>query len=405
MTTDTILAQLRRLSEYFTSDGWQVIYSFIENLQEKLKQFNVAEDDQVTIFGGIQEYLDDFISDYKDHSKISFSDALGVIQDIGSPNEILQSMDLSIEKIQLKADRLVEIIPSESEESTRTISCTSCGWLNERDSIFCDKCGRKLVEVGKRVKEKPRFSLPQEIITSPFLAGIFLSYLVLVTCGMIILALTYSPFADPDLMYIPELYDKLNTISISMILPSIIVGLVVGLCINRFYSREFVLDRYEEHLIQLQTRFSFGMILSLISLWLILIYIPIQPTRNETFILIIALAFICLIVPFWIYRWNIAKKPSKTPYFTFLKSLRTLESYNMTKIRKYTIICSIAFFILITLVWAEIMHYSVLDIPGMTVFGLPAWIILILALVLFADGVFLMYYYSWNSINRFIDLI
>ncbi len=405
MTSIDILPRIQELSKYFTSDAWQVVNSFIESLQEKLDQFKVPSTYQDSVFSGIQEFLLDFVSDYEENAKITFSETLSLIQDIGSPSEIIQSMEFSGEEAKTQTEALALEKTKKKSIKLTSISCPSCSWFNESDSIFCDNCGRKLDVSEKKSRSRFRISLPQEIISSPLISGFLLSYLIFVTGGMIYLSYSYSFLFEPDIVYIPDLFDKLVGISTGMIIPAILAGLLLSVTINWIYSKKYLIDRYEEHLVQLQKKFSFGLILTLIGIWSILVYIPIRVTRDEMSILILISTLICIIFPILIYRWNLSNKPFETPYFTFLKSLRMLESYNMNNIKIYSIFSIAISFFGVTIGWSIVMPYSVFDITGITVFGIPTWIFFAFSIVLLFYGILLMYYYSWTSINRFIGLM
>ena len=82
-----------------------------------------------------------------------------------------------------------------------------------------------------------------------------------------------------------------------------------------------------------------------------------------------------------------------------------LENYNMKNIKIYTITSLILSFFGVTIGWSIVMPYSVFDIVGISVFGIPTWIFFAFSIVLFVYGILLMYYYSWVSINRYIGLI
>lgn len=394
--------RLQELSTYFTSDAWQLIDSFLNNLQNKMDQFNIKTEEQLTVFSGIEEFILEFVENYKDRAKITFTEALGLIQDIGSPSEILHSMDFPIDQIPKQ-----EVVLTQKETVTDfrkydKILCNTCSWSNEPDSLFCDHCGTRIEEIKEDIKTLNLPRIPQEIVNSPYIALFLLTYLALIISGIFAIVFAYSPLTEPNLEFIPDIFYKLNDVSTGMIIPAIILGLIVGFFIRRLYTTKYAQYRYNVHLTQLQTYFSFGMIITFISLWLCLVYVPIRVTRNEFVFSVIFLTFICLLLGTWIYKWNSSKIPSDLPYLVFLKHLKILGDYNFKRIKNYNLIGSVIIFIMVPVVWSSVMPYSVSDFPGLTVFGVPAWIALIASLIMLLNGGLLMFYYSWMHINRFI---
>jgi hypothetical protein len=394
--------RLQELSTYFTSDAWQLINSFLNNLQKKMDKFNIATEEQMTVFIGIEEFVLEFIENYKDRAKITFTEALGLIQDIGSPSEILHSMDFPIEQIPKQEFVITQEDITTGIQKYDKVVCNACSWSNEPNSLFCDHCGTRIFEIKEDVKAVNLPRIPQEVINSPYIALFLLIYLVLIISGMFAIAFTYSPLTEPNLEFIPDIFRKLNDISTGMIIPAIILGLILGFIISRLFTAKYIQYRYDAHLTQLQTYFSFGMVITFISIWLCLVYVPIRVTRDEFIFLVIFLTFICLLLGIWIYKWNSAKLPSDIPYLVFLKQLKALEDNNFRKIKKYNFIGSVIIFFMVTVFWSSVMPYTVFNIPGFTVFGIPAWIALIVSLLMFLNGVLLMNYYSWNRINQFI---
>ena len=392
--------QFKELSSFFTSDAWQLISSFLNNLQTKMDQFNITAEEQKTVFNGIEEFTLEFIENYKDKTKITFTQALGLIQDIGSPSEILQSMDLPIDKLTKQKVLITQEEKPVDIPKHDKVFCLTCGWPNELDSNFCDNCGIRITKVVEDKKAIGLPRIPHEIINTPYIASFLLSYLVLIVLGNLALVITYSPLTQPNLEFIPDLFRQLSDIPTRMFVPAVIIGLILGFVITRLYSDKLM--QYDMHLIDLQKFFSLGVVLTLISLWLILIYIPIRVTRDEMVFLIIFLTLISCTLPIWGIKWNSVNKPSDIPYLTFLKYLKALREYNIRNIRIYNFVGFVIIFFIVTAFWSALMGYTVFEIPGWTVFGVPAWIALILSLLMLLNGVLLLYYYSWVNINRFI---
>ncbi|UCG03056.1 MAG: zinc ribbon domain-containing protein [Candidatus Heimdallarchaeota archaeon] len=383
-------SQFQEFSTYFTSDAWQLVSSFLNNLQAKMDQFSVSTEEQTTILHGIEEYILEFIENYKDRAKITFVEALELIQEIGSPSEILHSMDLPFDQT-IKP----EIITPENDSSTYAkVKCKACEWPNEPDSRFCDHCGVRIGELieGRKQLRLPR--IPDEIIVFPYISGFLLAYLLLIFTGVLTIIITYSSLNYPNLDYIPELYRKLSDTPPDMIIPAFIIGLIIGYLIERFYSGKLTKYRHDVHLTQFQRYFSLGLVLTVIALWLFFIYVPIRVTRDELTTLFIFLTIVCVFFSIWIYKWNSTRKPSDTPYLTILRHIKGLEEDNFRKILTFNLVGDVGIFLLVFIFWSPIMPWNVVAIP--------AWIVLVISLIILLNGVLLMNYYSWMHINRFI---
>ena len=387
-------SQFQEVSIYFTSDAWQLINSFLNNLRTKMDKFNITAEERSTILQGIEEFILEFIENYKDRAKITFTEALELIQEIGSPSEILQSMDLPFDET-IKSEIVLPEEDSYVDSSTYTkVLCRACNWPNKSDSRFCDHCGVKIDDSTERRREFRLPRIPDEIIVFPYLSSFLLAYLILIYGGILNLIITYSPLNYPNLDYIPELYRKLSDTPPDMIIPAFIIGLVMGYLIERFYSNKVIKYRQNVHLTQFQKYFSLGLVLTIVSLWLFFIYVPIRVTRDELTMLFIFLTIVCVIFTIWIYKWNSTKRPSDIPYLTVLRYVKGLEEDNFRKILAFNLIGDVGIFLFVFIFWSPIMPWNVVAIP--------VWIVLVVSLIILLNGVLLMNYYSWMYINRFI---
>ena len=50
-------SHFQKFSSHFTSDAWQLIRSFLNNLQTKMDHFNIATEEQTTILIGIDTFI------------------------------------------------------------------------------------------------------------------------------------------------------------------------------------------------------------------------------------------------------------------------------------------------------------------------------------------------------------
>ncbi len=367
------------LSNYFTTDAWQLIESFLFNFQKKMSSLDINSDDQTKVITGIVEYIEEFVENFVDKSKITFDDAIGLLKDIGSPSEILQAMDVSF-------DQVVHSEVISRSEIDKSNVCAFCNWPNDSDARFCDNCGRNL---SGSIRKSEEF-FPLELIEYSYIAIFCLSYLVSLILGIALINIQFSTFAEPDLIKIPNLFNRLHGVASGMLIPALILGLVIGFSIKRFYHKKVRKNyRYEIQLVQYRKYFSLGLVLSLIAVWLFFIYSPLDVSRDEFATMSILLLILSLISFFFLYRWNIIQVPSDVPYFVLLRFISSYEIEIMKKLRSGNLLGGLILLIGVYGLWGELMFW--------TVFGLPAWIAVYLSLLLLLNSFYLLYYFSWNQ--------
>ncbi|MFX1283390.1 MAG: hypothetical protein ACFFB5_07035 [Promethearchaeota archaeon] len=247
--------QFQELSDYFTSDGWRMIISFVENLKKRLDQFDIDIEEKESIFNGIEEFIQEFVEEYKDKAKITFNEALSLIREIGSPSEIIQSMDLTIEQM------MKQVSVKDPIESDKII-CKACSWPNEPDSRFCDSCGKKLIELEE---EKDVVYLPQIMFRFPNVTSIIFTYFIFFFYGLFIgiIAIAISP--EWESQNITELFLSLFVL---LIAPAIIYGLIFGYLIE-------TLDKELEFIVLPQEVINHPSIFSVIFSYLLILIISI----------------------------------------------------------------------------------------------------------------------------------
>lgn len=255
MSSIYLTPQFQDLSNYFTSDGWRMIISFVENLKKRLDQFDVDDEEKESIFNGIEEFIQEFVEEYKNRAKITFNEALSLIREIGSPSEIIQSMDLTIEQM-MKCDSV-----KDTQESDKII-CKACSWPNEPDSKFCDSCGKKLIKLGE---EKKLVYLPQIMFRFPNVTSIIFIYSIFFIYGLFIgiIAVNISP--EWEIYNITELFLSLFVL---LIAPAIIYGLIFGFLIE-------TLDKELEFVVLPQEVIKHPSIFSVIFSYLLILIISI----------------------------------------------------------------------------------------------------------------------------------
>ena len=210
---NSFLEQMKALQQNFTSDAWQLGSSFLINLTEKFKQFNIPLDKQRSTFEGIFEFIEDYVENFEGLAKINYLETLRLLEAIGSPAEILQMMDLPFE---------ISTKETLYDESSDRAQCTECGWFNELDSNYCDNCGALLFEGD--IPASSRTALPQIFYKYPTGLSLGLSAVTLITIGLIQVLLIYFAYENID---IPLQSLVLIAISV-MFIPSIPIGLILG---------------------------------------------------------------------------------------------------------------------------------------------------------------------------------
>ncbi len=382
------------LSEHFTPDAWQMLNSFWHSLQERMKELKIANTQQTTILSGIEEFIHEFIEDYKDRERINFERTLELIQEIGSPSEILQAMDLPIEEKIIQDRREADIKTAtvdfrEDYSKTTQIKCQICEWLNASDSKFCENCGKRIIK--QREMKKPSY-IPQEAIDHPYIASLSISYLILITLGVVFHYLRNSP-SNPTRLSHERFIEILHDIPIFILIPTIIIGLFSGYVIDHSFLEERR-SKYDTQLSHFQDYYSLGIILTLISLWLLYVYLPFSINYNEALVLVFSLAFFANGIAIWINKRNLDNRSAiTTSYLDLLKFTKAIDNYNYTRIRDINIAGSVVSFVISAVLWSS-YDYSIL--------GVTAWIAFIPMLLMLINGIALMNYYSWSHINRFI---
>jgi len=264
-----ITPQFQELSYYFTSDGWRMIISFVENLKKRLNQFDIDIGEKESIFNGIEEFIQEFVEEYKDRAKITFNEALSLIREIGSPSEIIQSMDLTIEQMMTRDST------KDSQEYEKII-CKICRWPNEPDSKYCDSCGKKLIELRE---EETAAHLPQIMLRFPNVTSIIFTYQVFIIYGLFIGVVATVIYSEWEIHKIVELFLSLF---ILLIAPAIIYGLIFGFLIETLNKElEFVVLPQEviKHSSIFSVLFSYLLILIITIILEFIIYIT-NPSYN-----------------------------------------------------------------------------------------------------------------------------
>ena len=171
---------LNSLRDNFTGDAIFLIGSYFNRLQNKLETSGVPQTKQEFILKGLYYYITEYIEDHS-HKKsiISFETALNILNEIGSPMDIIQTLSFR------KDSQMSSITKSESftiskrkptSELPQKVSyqtvCQYCHTSNESSSNYCEKCGKDLLD-----KQNFLQNIKQEIIDHSYFATFLLSWL------------------------------------------------------------------------------------------------------------------------------------------------------------------------------------------------------------------------------------
>jgi hypothetical protein len=251
MNSTNLKISFQELSEYFTPDAWQLIDSFVLSLQKKMDQFSISSEEQVTIFEWIEEFVQEFIEDYKGRAKINFDEALGLIREIGSPSEILQSMELPVEQV-MKEEAVMsppetvvkpaQTIPEpqqaliapqktlKADERGYKLPCSACNWPNYPDSVFCENCGRRITEP---VDTKKTPTLLPGMNAHPTAFSVLYSYVLLLIIGLFEGLIVYISSLDDPNEADSLLSDIIPGVIGVMMIPAVVFGLIMGYLVER----------------------------------------------------------------------------------------------------------------------------------------------------------------------------
>ncbi|MFX0063861.1 MAG: hypothetical protein ACFFC7_16955 [Candidatus Hermodarchaeota archaeon] len=389
--------ELEELSGSFTPDAWQMFNSFLWRLQEKMNEFNITQEQQTSVFLGIKEYLQEYIEDYSRKIQIiPFEETMELIRNIGSPSEILQALDLPIEKP--RAQTMLKKTVADSQ------LCRYCNWLNTSDAQFCENCGNRIV---KSVNKSTLALFRQKFVDYPYRISILVSYTLLLAIGTILILSTIID--DSEAFDIGELLGAILINVFGMLVPATVLGVLFG-----FLLKDLVRDRalfrykYDQLLAYFQILFDLGFAFTMISatmvwLWLGLVYFDVINIEEiDAYILPIMILVVllgCMIVfAMWITQWNSSNKSREVPYLLLLKTKQILSTSNKLRLRNSNFKLFGAILVL-SLLWFFIS--AVMGSFVLIDFLNGAY--LLFAFILIFNGFFLIRYNSWAYILAFIS--
>jgi hypothetical protein len=232
------------------------------------------------------------------------------------------------------------------------------------------------------------------ILEHPYISLSLISYLVLLMLNILISTVSISPFFTVNIS--PNLntyYSYLRGATTNMSLVAIITGFLGGFIITNLRTERIIRrKRGVAHLTDIQNKFSLGIVICLISLWLYFIFLPISLSENEITYLAIFLILTNLLGSFFFYKWNLGYQPIQIPYLTFLRKIKLIESKIYRNFLILNILGGIVIVGLTMSLWGTKLTW--------TMFTLPGWVTLIVAGILLLNGGYMVYAFSWRQIGK-----
>ncbi|MHA2123529.1 MAG: hypothetical protein ACW990_20215 [Promethearchaeota archaeon] len=399
---------LNSLSESFTEDAMFLIHSYFDILQTKLETFRVPQTKQGFILKGLYYFINEYIEDHMNkNSIISFETTLNILNEIGSPLDIIQTLSST------KDSQMTSITKSEPSTASRSQSfseltqkanhltvCQYCHTSSESSSNYCENCGKNLFDQQDFLQ-----NIKQEIIDHNY----FITFLFCWFGFVILQAFFYVSFGISMFSILfPDIHLKLwsipfsESLAISMILssiPAFIVSLIVGFLFDQLYFNKLKSSKqkYNQAIEKLQERFILGIWLNVIGIILFL-FLILNGFTEFIFLLMIVL---------WMYGvsiWNhffLKGKPNDVPYFKLLSTKKLLDKHVK---EKYFVFNPISMFmsIILAALWAflaEYLLYPELEFQELVLVGGLGMI----ALFIIVNGIFFMYFYNWSYIKKIIQ--
>ena len=399
---------LNSLSESFTEDAIFLIRSYFDKLQNKLETSGVPQAKQGFILKGLYYFINEYIEDHVNkNSKISFETTLNILNEIGSPTDIIQTLSSTKDSLMTSTTKSEPNIVSRSksfsklpQKTNHLTVCQYCQTSNESSSNYCENCGR-----NQFYQQNLLQNIKQEIIDHNY----FITFLFCWFGFAILQVFFYASFGVSMFSYLfPDIHLRLwgipfsESLAISMILsviPAFIVSLIVGFLLDQLYFNELKSSKqkYNQAIEKLQHRFILGIWLNVIGIILFLFLILNGFTEFMLLMMIVL----------WIYGASVWKhfhlegKPHNIPYFKLLSTKKLLDK-NVKE--KYFVFNPISIFmsIILATLWAFLADYLLHPELEFQELVLVCGLVMI-ALFIIVNGIFFMHFYNWSHIKNIIQ--
>ena len=398
---------LNSLSESFTEDAIFLIHSYFDNLQKKLESSGVPQTKQGFILKGLYYFINEYIEDHVNkNSIISFETTLSILNEIGSPTDIIQTLSFT------KDSRMTSITKSEPSIAFRSKSfsalpqktnhltvCQYCHTSSESTSNYCENCGNYLFDQQNFLQ-----NIKQEIIDhNYFITFLFcwFSFVILQVFFYVSFGTSMFSFLFPDIHLKDWGIPSSGSLTISMILssiPAFIVSLIVGFLFDQLYFNKLKSSKqkYNQAIEKLQGKFILGIWLTIIGK---IVFVFLILNGFTEFILLLFIAI-------WIYAvsvWNhftLEGKPKSVPYFKLLSTKKLLDDnvkekffmFNPISMFMSAILAALWVFLADNLLHPEFEFQDLVLVGGLAM----------IALFIIVNGIFFMHFYNWSYIKKII---
>lgn len=171
--------------QHFSKEASPLIRSYLLSLEDTIAKYDIDPTQKTTVFNGIYSYIDEFIEEKS--IPISFADTMKLLDQLGSPTEILHSLNLQDgHDVPVAKPTGVIITPT--------------------DGFY----GR----------------FKQGIIDHPYSSGIFGSYLVLIALNLL-----WELYRNTD----QSMSAILRSSFLPFIIPALVLGIIFGIVVSRIY--------------------------------------------------------------------------------------------------------------------------------------------------------------------------
>lgn len=383
-----------KIEIFFTADGLELVINYIESLKTHMEKSEVNNNQQEVVINGIIEFIDEFGSSYQ-NSKINFSDSLKIIDEIGSPSEIIQSFEFA----------------KDYEEDK--LQCPSCKWKNEPKSTYCEFCGKSLSNLNdavsiktsnirKRVYTNLTQKINQEFIDHPYPNSIFLSSMLI---SVLIFTIGFNRIlvAHSLLEFIAFFIAGFVSSFFVSLFPALLIGVIVGFIIDLKYKSEKSLKfrqakiiKYFERNVALGFIMVFGGITFGISFYAL---------ASNSFILpllvLIWFASIILDTIIVLYYDKSSERPTKLNLTELNKLKLLVDKNNNQKFIQYNLkIIPIVIIISLLISLLNLSYLSTIENINLVMSGILLVFLYILSFLMISNGFLLIQVYSWREISK-----
>lgn len=398
--------ELNQLEPLFTSDGWRLLRGYVLSLQERLQGSDMTEDQQEAVLRGILEFVYEYSSDTRGGNLISFDRTLSLMEELGSPSEIIQtsSHQPPVSVSQVPAGTA----PQETHMAQTGQICSYCKYNNAVDAQYCENCGRSIQGVPDP-SEKDYPNWRQDIIDHPYSRSFLLWWLGLGLLALI--ARFLNPNVDDrlglEVILTPTIASEVLGSALITFFPAILLGIITGALLDWLWKDQKSLTyRYEKAMEHFEDALVFGALILMAGAVVLTIVMfgtnALLQVQTEIFGLMAILLWGSSI-GYCIYTgWKSdVDKPKDLSYPELLSLKHVAEqrtSEQLIQANKRFLIPIIAS----ALGWSGIVAWgSMNNSTGVSeIVGVALLVGVTLGLLLVLNGLLGMYYYSWSQLKK-----